>query len=105
MGRPAGGRITFTDYVEHHWWPSRHLEISTRAAYRSNLDRHFLPFFGDYPLAEITPSLVQTWVRSALDTGLSPRSVAKYHTVLHGIFKRAVLDRVIAYESLKTPRA
>lgn len=55
------GRITFTDYVERHWWPSRHLEISTRAAYRSNLDRHFLPFFGGYPLAEITPSLVQTW--------------------------------------------
>lgn len=44
------GRVTFTDYVEQHWWP-RHLEISTRTAYRSNLDRHFLPFFGAYPLA------------------------------------------------------
>jgi Phage integrase, N-terminal SAM-like domain len=33
---------------------------STKAAYRSNLDRHFVPFFGDYPLSAILPSLVQT---------------------------------------------
>ena len=33
----------------------------------------------------------------ALEGGLSPRSVLKYHVVLHGIFARAVRDRVIAY--------
>jgi hypothetical protein len=27
---PAAGRITFRDYVEQSWWPSRHLEVSTR---------------------------------------------------------------------------
>jgi integrase len=91
------GRVTFAAYVETSWWPSRHLEVTTRAAYRSNLDRHFLPFFGDYPLGEITPPLVQAWVRAALEGGLSPRSVVTYHTVLHGILKRAVLDRVIAF--------
>ena len=29
---PAAGRVTFRDYVEQSWWPSRHLEVSTRAA-------------------------------------------------------------------------
>ena len=53
---PQHGKTTFTDYVEHAWWPSRHLEVSTRAAYRSNLDHHLIPYFGDYPLDAILPS-------------------------------------------------
>ena len=91
------GRITFRDYVETVWWPSLHLEMSTKAAYRSNLDTHFLPFFGDYPLFAISPSMVQRWVTHALQGGLSARSVVKYHVVLHGILARAVRDRVIAH--------
>lgn len=39
----------------------------------------------------------QSWVTKALADGLSARSVMKYHVVLHGIFQRAVRDRVIAY--------
>ena len=27
----SAGRITFHDYVEQVWWPSRHLEVSTKA--------------------------------------------------------------------------
>ena len=91
------GRVTFRRYVEETWWPSRHLEASTKASYRSYLDRHFLPFFGDIPMADIVPSTVQAWVTYASGGGLSARSVAKYHVMLHGVFKRAVRDRVIGY--------
>jgi integrase len=94
---PTAGRITFRDYVENVWWPSRHLEVSTRAGYRSYLDKHFLPFFGQMAMAEILPSTIQSWVTQATNDGLSPRSVVKYHVMLHGVFKRAVRDRVIAY--------
>jgi integrase len=38
---------------------------------------------------------MQAWVGHALEGGLSPRSVRKYHTLLHGIFARAVGDRII----------
>lgn len=93
----TAGRITFRDYVEHVWWPSRHLEASTKAGYRSNLDRHFLPFFGDLSVADVSPSTVQSWVTTAIEGGLSARSVVKYHVMLHSIFKRAVRDRVIAF--------
>ena len=93
----VSGKTTFDDYVEKVWWPSRHLEVSTRAAYRSYLDRHFIPYFGELPMAEILPSTVQGWVTQAVASGLSARSVVKYHVMLHGIFKRAVRDRVIAY--------
>jgi integrase len=91
----ALGETTFAAYVENGWLPSKHLELTTRAAYRSNLDRHFLPFFGNRPMARILPSLVQEWVTKATADGLSPRSVRKYHVVLHSIFERAVRDQLI----------
>lgn len=92
---PSHGRIKFRDYVERYWWPSRHLELSTRAGYRSYLDKHFIPYFGEKPMSGIAPSTVQAWVTSACAAGLAPQSVVKYHVMLHGIFKRAVRDRVI----------
>lgn len=92
------GRVTFTNYVQKSWWPSlQHLELTTRAAYRSNLDAHFLPYFGKYPMSAIAPTVVQGWVATAVQSGLSPRSIRKYHTLLHSIFKAAVRDRFIAY--------
>jgi hypothetical protein len=36
------------------------------------------------------PSVVQDWVTQAAAGGLKPRSIRKYHTMLHSIFKRAV---------------
>ena len=73
------GAITCATYVETVWFPSKHLEASTRAGYRSYLDRHFLPYFGHWQMARILPSLVQGWVTKARAAGLSPQSV-KYHT-------------------------
>ncbi|MGQ0847296.1 MAG: tyrosine-type recombinase/integrase [Sporichthyaceae bacterium] len=93
----TAGKTTFREYVEQTWWPSRHLELSTKQSYRSYLDRHFLPFFGDLPMAKIMPSTVQAWVTFAVADGLSARSVVKYHVMLHSIFKRAVRDRIIPY--------
>src|SRR5215207_563588 len=82
------GATTFASYVEETWFPSKHLEASTRAGYRSNLDRHFLPYFGHWPMSRILPSLVQGWVTKVVAEGLSPRSIRKYHTMLHSIFER-----------------
>ena len=92
----AAGRTTFREYVETTWLPSRHVEVSTMAGYRSYLDRHFLPYFGDMPMVEILPSTVQDWVTEAKAAGLSPSSIRKYHVMLHSVFKRAVRDRVLA---------
>src|SRR6266498_2059458 len=40
------GQVTFAEYVETVWLPSKHVETSTLAAYRSYLDKHFIPTFG-----------------------------------------------------------
>ena len=89
------GAIPFQLYVERDWLPSKHIEATTRAAYMSNLNKHFFPFFGKKQLHQITPSLVQDWVTLAASEGLAARSIGKYHTMLHSIFKRAVRDHLI----------
>src|SRR4051812_18477986 len=91
----ALGAVSFRDYVENSWLPSKHIEPTTRAAYVSNLNRHFYPFFGKKLMYQITGSLVQDWVTHAAAEGLSARSIGKYHTMLHSIFKRAVRDQLI----------
>lgn len=89
------GAVSFHDFVAKDWLPSKHIEATTRAAYVSNLNKHFYPFLGKKPIAKVTPSLVQDWVTKAVADGLSPRSIRKYHTMLHSIFKRAVRDQLI----------
>ncbi len=93
---PAAGRINFGDYLTRYYWPTTaHLEVSTRAAYRYYLDRHFVPRFATMPMLRISPSVVQAWVNEAATTELSARSIVKYHALLHRIFARAVIDRII----------
>ena len=92
---PADGKMTFERYVEDYWWPSRQLEVSTRAAYRSYLDKHFIPYFGKRPMSSITPTAVEAWIAKALQAGLAPVSIRKYHSMLKTIFQRAVRDRVL----------
>ncbi len=91
------GAVTFRDYVEKEWLPSKHLEATTRAAYVSNLNKHYYPFFGQRQLNKISPSLVQDWVTKAKNDGLAPRSIRKYHTFLSSIFGRAVRDRILVH--------
>jgi integrase len=91
------GQVTFAEYVETVWLPSKQVETSTLAAYRSYLDKHFIPAFGRRPMGKILPSEVQRWVTAATENGLSAASVGKYHTMLSSVFERALVDRVIMF--------
>jgi hypothetical protein len=55
------GQITFRDYVEGEWLPHKHLELTTRAAYNSYLNKQFYPAFGRRQLNKVSPSVVQDW--------------------------------------------
>jgi hypothetical protein len=44
------GHLTFVDYVETVRLPSKQVETSMLAAYRSHLDKHFNPTFGKRPM-------------------------------------------------------
>lgn len=91
------GDVTFKEYVEKEWLPNKHLEITTRAAYTSYLNKQFYPAFGKRHLNKISPSLIQDWVTQAKREGLSPRSIKKYHVLLSSIFRRAVRDGILVH--------
>jgi integrase len=94
---PELGRFTFGGYVSRLYWPTTtHLEVSTRAAYRYYLNKHFLPRFGQMTMRRISSTMVQAWVNDMASSGtLSNRSIVKYHALLHRIFARAVVDRAV----------
>src|SRR3954470_19831952 len=95
------GHVTFAEYVESVWLASKQVEASTLAAYRSYLDKHFIPTFGRRPMGKILPTEIQRWVTTATadgkGNGLSAASVRKYHTMLHSVFERAQRDRVVTF--------
>ncbi len=65
----------------------RERKPSTVRDYRSALNAHLLPAFGDREVGSITAEEVDAWRRSL--TGLSNRSKNKLLIQLHGIFRRA----------------
>ena len=65
----------------------RERKPSTIRDYRSVLNAHLLPAFGDRELESITVEEIEAW-RGTLD-GLSNRSKNKLLIQLHGIFRRA----------------
>ena len=91
------GQVTFAEYVETVWLPSKQVETSTLAAYRSYLDKHFIPAFGRRPMGKILPSEIQRWVTIATENGLSAAQCAQvpHHAAL-GVRTRP-RDRVVTF--------
>lgn len=94
---PDASKMTFKRFIDESYWPAaQRLEVTTRAAYRSYIDKHFEPAFGHLPMRRIMPANIQVWVNKASEE-LSARSVSKYHALLHSIFALALEHRAIAY--------
>ncbi len=71
---------------------ARGFSDSTRAGYRDALERHAIPFFARYRLAEIEPADVRAFVQRLEGAGLAPSSVRKYIAPLRAMFAQAVED-------------
>jgi integrase len=89
LGMRSGG-ATFAEaaaewlrFVEQ----DRERKPSTIRDYRSALNAHLLPAFGERPIEEITVDEIEAW-RATL-TALSTRSRNKLLIQLHGVFRRA----------------
>ncbi len=88
-GMPSGG-VSFAEAAQE-WLrlitQDRERKPSTVRDYRSALNAHLLPAFGDRQLESITVEEIEAW-RGTLD-GLSNRTKNKLLIQLHGIFRRA----------------
>jgi integrase len=79
----ADAAAEYLRYCEH----DRGCKPSTLRDYRSNLDAHLLPAFGDQPLEGISAEAIDAW-RNSL-AGLSNRTSNKLLVVMGGVMRRA----------------
>lgn len=77
----------------HHLESILERQPSTIQDYRIMLRRHFLPFFGDRALAEITSDDVLRYIDAKLGEGLAMSTVNNHLTFLGSVFAYAVKRR------------
>lgn len=93
---------SFHSYAEK-WLADRHLAVRTRDLYRSLLDKHLVPHWGEVALAEITSAAVRDW-HGGLDK-TKPRAVANAYSLLKTILETAVADDLIPANPCKVKGA
>jgi integrase len=93
VGIPTRTKATFRDAAEHWYTHRSHSENwkpSTKRDYRSALDRHLLPAFGDLQLEAVTARTIERWrAERTADGSIRRRTAAKLVAILHGIFEEA----------------
>lgn len=88
---PTRARITVSEWAAHWYAAQLHLKQTTLSGYRYSLDRHVLPRWGRFRLADIGHADVQSWVTD-LSLTLAPSTVRQIYLVLAGLMKYAIRD-------------
>lgn len=83
--------LTFREFVESLWVPNLlpTYKYSTRQGYAYLLRKYLVPFFGDWKLADVSPSTVQNFVMQ-LGKRLAPKSVSLGKNLLSKVFSTGV---------------
>ena len=86
----------FGTYVQE-WYHTRKepfiKSASTAASYKSALNKHILPAFGNRNLRAITGMELQRWLNTY--TGKSDTTLTQFMTILRDVFAAAVADRIV----------
>jgi len=83
------------------------VRVSTYEVHRHMIEPHIVPALGRLKLKDLNPAHVRGFYRNKLDSGLSPATVRKMHSVLRKALKQAVLDGLIprnVCEAVKPPK-
>ena len=88
---PRAGKVTVGVWAERWLDVQVQLKATTQARYRSILDVHVIPRWGEAELAKVRHSDVQKWVAD-LSSERSPATVRKIHRVLSQVLGSAVKD-------------
>jgi len=104
---PKAGQITVERFALDSWLPAQNIIGRSEKEYRGALRRYLFPAWGARQMRSIKPSEAGAWQQSLTsEHGLSgqyPNRVARY---ARGVFKLAVIDRVIAvspFERIPAP--
>lgn len=104
---PKAGKVTVEKYALDIWLPAQNIIGRSVTEYRGALDRYLVPEWGKREMRSIKPSEAGAW-QQLLTTkynlsGGYPNRVARY---VRGVFRLAVIDRVIAvspFDGIKAP--
>lgn len=104
---PKAGRVTVETYALDTWLPAQNIIGRSITEYRGALRRYLIPEWGPRQIQSIKPSEAGAWQQLLTSkyelSGSYPNRVARY---VRGIFKLAVIDRVIAvspFDGIKAP--
>ncbi|MCA1229962.1 tyrosine-type recombinase/integrase [Saccharopolyspora sp. 6M] len=98
---PAAGKITLSTWVDD-WLDALDVRPNTENQYRSLLNNHILPKWGDSPLAEITGIGIAAWTKKLAARGYKPSTVGHIRKVFSLILTDAVDDRLIPSNPVRT---
>ena len=76
-------------------------KVTTLNRYKSNYNKHLLPYFKGKRLDEIKPSHISLWQNKMLDLGLSPKRIKDIRIVLSVILEDAVCDEIITSNAVR----
>lgn len=102
LGAPNAVAITFRQFIELRWRPytqTRH-QISTINCHNSLIKNHLIPFFGEKPVADITPSDITDFLSSRRDE-LSGNSLQTVYGVLSLMFEIATQHDLIEHSPVR----
>jgi integrase len=87
---PRLSKTTLAEWSERWLVTKTHLKPKTLAGYRSNLNAHVLPAFGDYQLRHIDRMAVEEWLADLQASGLGPSGVRQARQALNAMLTLAV---------------
>jgi integrase len=96
-GTLANDRTTVTDWLDH-WYETvatAKVRESTLRGYRSKIDNYLVPELGRKRLSKLTPSDIERSWAVMRERGLSPRTIAQAHAILHNALSKAVKSQII----------
>src|SRR5947209_7082582 len=93
--KPAGACVPFGAVIQRYLereLPERH---STASRYLSWLKNHIRPRWGECPIEQIKPLLVEEWLKKLT---LAPKSKSHVKTMMHILFNAAMRWELIPYQ-------
>lgn len=104
---PEAGKVTVSKFALETWLPAQGIIDRTQTEYRGILERYLIPEWGQRQIRSIKPSEAGAWQQLLASkyglSGSTPNRVARY---VRGVFRLAVVDRVIAvspFDGVKAP--
>lgn len=80
---------------------TRKLRYTTWTGYAARMRRHVIPRLGAVPIAKLTPEHVRVLIGKLAGSGLSATTVAMVRDTLSTAMRRAVKDRIIAFNPVE----